>query len=73
MEVKNLHFKKYQNIHPINTNSNLNPDLKIINAYGPTEATICSTAIELDNNILKNYKIIPIGKPLHNLNIFILD
>ena len=51
----------------------LNPNMKIINAYGPTESTICSTAVLLDNNILKNYKFIPIGKPLHNLQIFILD
>ena len=52
---------------------NLNPNLKIINAYGPTETTICATAILLDKNIIENYKIIPIGKPLPNLKIFILD
>ena len=51
----------------------LNPDLRIINAYGPTETTICSTAILLDKNILRDYKIIPIGRPLSNLNIYILD
>ena len=51
----------------------LNPNLKIVNAYGPTETTICATAILLDKNIIENYKIIPIGKPLDNLKIFILD
>lgn len=51
----------------------LNKDIKIVNAYGPTETTICSTAVVLDKEILKNYHIIPIGKPLANLKLFILD
>ena len=62
--IKSSIVKKYYN---------LNPNLKIINAYGPTETTICATAILLDKDILENYKILPIGKPLHNLKIFILD
>lgn len=52
---------------------NLNPDCNIINAYGPTETTICATAYEVSFNNTNNYKIIPIGKPLYNLNLFILD
>ena len=51
----------------------LNANLKIVNAYGPTETTICATAILLNQNILDNYTIIPIGKPLDNLKIYILD
>ena len=62
--IKNTTIQKYYN---------LNPNLKIINAYGPTETTICATAILLNNNILKNYRILPIGKPLPNLKMFILD
>lgn len=65
-------------VEPIKTSTikkyySLNSNMKIINAYGPTEATVCSTSICLNNDILKKYKIIPIGKPLHNLQIYILD
>jgi amino acid adenylation domain-containing protein/thioester reductase-like protein len=51
----------------------LNPNIKIVNAYGPTETTICSTAIVLNEEILNKYSIIPIGMPLNNLKLFILD
>lgn len=62
--IKSATIKKYYS---------LNPDMRIVNAYGPTESTICSTAVVLDDKVLKDYKIIPIGRPLDNLNIFILD
>ena len=62
--IKSSTIKKYYT---------LNPDMIIINAYGPTEATICSTSVCLNSDILKQYKIIPIGRPLHNLQIYILD
>lgn len=52
---------------------NLNPDLKVINAYGPTETTICATMNVLKNEDLNNYNIIPIGKPIDNSKILILD
>lgn len=50
-----------------------NSNMKIINAYGPTETTICATANVLEENTIKNYRVIPIGKPLSNLNLFVLD
>ncbi len=43
-----------------------------INAYGPTETTVCATDwkyIEEENA----YKIIPIGKPISNAKIYIMD
>ncbi len=42
-----------------------------INAYGPTEATVCSTTFEANSG---NYeKSLPIGKPIENVNIYILN
>ena len=50
----------------------LNPDMKIVNGYGPTETTICCSALnyEYDNS---NDDIVSIGKPLNNDQIYILD
>ena len=62
--IKSSVIKKYYS---------LNPDFTIINAYGPTETTICSTAILVDDNLLNKYPILPIGKPLNNLELYILD
>ncbi len=42
-----------------------------INAYGPTEATVCSTTYEVENYNLD--KSLPIGKPIHNVNVYVLD
>ncbi len=48
-------------------------NVPIVNAYGPTEAAddICQEAIKepLDNNLIR----VPIGKPISNMHIYILD
>ncbi len=44
---------------------------KIINIYGPTEATINTTLYECNQKEINNS--IPIGKPLMNYNVLILD
>ncbi|MCK4258362.1 MAG: amino acid adenylation domain-containing protein [Halanaerobiales bacterium] len=46
-------------------------DTKLANLYGPTEATVDVTYF--DCNSEKNYKNIPIGKPIHNIKLYILD
>jgi len=51
--------------------SALNPptNYKMFNGYGPTECTIFTT-----NYLVKDYEIdIPIGKPLDNLRLYIVD
>src|SRR6185436_11615704 len=37
------------------------PDVEIWNTYGPTEATVASTSVRVDADILKRYASIPIG------------
>ena len=46
--------------------------IRWINTYGPTEGTIIATAYEPKGEIEKG-KEIPIGKPLGNVKIYILD
>lgn len=50
----------------------LNPDLKIINGYGPTEATICSTFYAFNNEVNPD-DITPIGKEIENYSVKIVD
>ena len=58
--------------HSLNNYYNLNPDIIIVNGYGPTEATICSTALNYFKDT-SNDEIVSIGKPLHNNKIYIID
>ncbi|MGL4346221.1 MAG: amino acid adenylation domain-containing protein [Cellulosilyticaceae bacterium] len=50
----------------------LNKDMVIVNGYGPTEATICATFytyVPEENS----QRIVPIGKPLYNTSVYLLD
>ena len=51
---------------------NLNPNMKIVNGYGPSETTICCTMYKFKNTLPPN-NITPIGSPIGNSKIFILD
>jgi amino acid adenylation domain-containing protein/FkbH-like protein/non-ribosomal peptide synthase protein (TIGR01720 family)/FkbM family methyltransferase len=48
------------------------PELQIINGYGPTETTICSTLYLIKTERSSNGNT-PIGKPLQNTKIYLLD
>lgn len=50
----------------------LNPEMLIVNGYGPSEATICCTTYRYEKNEIMG-KYVPIGKPLGNMQIYILD
>ncbi|HEV2374796.1 MAG TPA: amino acid adenylation domain-containing protein [Streptosporangiaceae bacterium] len=43
---------------------------RLINAYGPTENTMMSTMIDIDEH---NYRDAPIGTPLHNMQAYLID
>ncbi|WP_082209932.1 non-ribosomal peptide synthetase, partial [Fischerella sp. PCC 9605] len=49
------------------------PSVKIANAYGPTEAADDITQFIVDKPLPENQRTVPIGKPLANLNLYILD
>ena len=64
-------------VEPIKTSTldkfiNVKPDIHIINGYGPSETTICSTMYDFsfENN---EYEIVPIGHPIDNTKIFIMN
>jgi amino acid adenylation domain-containing protein len=48
------------------------PRTRLINAYGLTEATIDSTYFEAESELIAD-RFVPIGKPLANTEIYLLD
>ena len=48
------------------------PNLCLINGYGPAEATICATLYEVPEHT-ENSGNAPIGKPVRNLEVYILN
>lgn len=54
--------------------SNNNPNIQLVNHYGPTESTIGVVTKTIDNTYLDNLGTIPsIGFPILNVNAIILD
>ncbi|PNQ87653.1 non-ribosomal peptide synthetase, partial [Paenibacillus polymyxa] len=46
---------------------------QIINTYGPTECTDITTSYTIDHAQIDQLTTVPIGKPIHNMKVFILD
>lgn len=64
-------------VEPISTSTlqkfiDIIPNIEIINGYGPSETTICSTMYKFDSNC-DDYEIVPIGSPLDNTQVYILN
>lgn len=49
----------------------LNPQMEIVNGYGPTETTICATVYKYETGKAHGGNI-PIGKPMSNFKVFVL-
>ncbi|MCP4147153.1 MAG: AMP-binding protein, partial [bacterium] len=49
------------------------PQIKMVNAYGPTEASDDITHYIMDKPLPADLQRVPIGKPLQNLDIYIVD
>ena len=49
-----------------------NPPLHLLNAYGPTECTTFTTTYEIGHE-LQNSRRLPIGTPISNTRVYILD
>jgi len=48
------------------------PNIDIFNEYGPTEATVGCSLFKVESTVLEN-KVIPIGRPIANTKIYILN
>lgn len=64
-------------VEPIKTSTldkflSVKSDIHIINGYGPSETTICSTMYDFSNENNEN-EIVPIGHPIDNTMIYIMN
>ena len=49
------------------------PNAEIWNTYGPTEATVATTSIQITDAILNRYRTLPVGRPMPGTDVFVAD
>ena len=49
------------------------PKARIFNTYGPTEATVAVTSVEITEELLAKGKALPVGYPKNDMRIFVMD
>jgi D-alanine--poly(phosphoribitol) ligase subunit 1 len=49
------------------------PQAQLWNMYGPTEATVATTSIQIDSAILEKYSPLPVGRVMPGTKIFVVD
>lgn len=47
--------------------------IDIVNVYGPTECTVCTTTHKISGLIPEDMKNVPIGKPIQNYKVYIVN
>lgn len=47
------------------------PGTRVLNTYGPTEATVSTTLVDINEKIVKTYPILPVGFPKYTCEILI--
>jgi D-alanine--poly(phosphoribitol) ligase subunit 1 len=49
------------------------PGAEVWNMYGPTEATVATTSVRIDRDILEKYLALPVGRPMAGTEVFVTD
>jgi D-alanine--poly(phosphoribitol) ligase subunit 1 len=49
------------------------PKAKVFNTYGPTEATVAVTFVEVTEELLESYQTLPVGEPKSDTKIILID
>ncbi|EKE80853.1 non-ribosomal peptide synthetase [Idiomarina xiamenensis] len=65
--VESLAMKQLQLI------KELLPEVEILNGYGPSESSICCSIYQVRHGIDTECKVAPIGKPVTNNRLYVLD
>jgi D-alanine--poly(phosphoribitol) ligase subunit 1 len=49
------------------------PGAEVWNTYGPTEATVATTSVRVDREMLDRFSSLPIGRPMPAAKVFVAD